>query len=85
MSLYVITAYCAKTWVIGADGVIPWSIPKDLQFFKHATMGGTVLMGRATYESIPKAHRNLPGRECVVLSKSRDVFPPDVSICRSEQ
>lgn len=39
---------------IGADNKLLWHIPEDLQFFKESTLGHVVLMGRNTYESIPK-------------------------------
>jgi dihydrofolate reductase len=57
----------AQNRVIGAGGTIPWHLPLDFQWFKRATMGGVVVMGRRTFESIG---RPLPGRRNVVLSKS---------------
>ena len=51
--------------VIGADGKIPWHLPEDLRFFKRATLGHVVLMGRKTYQSLGKP---LPGRENWVIS-----------------
>ena len=51
--------------VIGAEGKIPWHLPEDLRFFKRATLGHVVLMGRKTYESLGKP---LPGRENWVVS-----------------
>ncbi len=51
--------------VIGAEGKIPWHLPADLRFFKGATFGHVVLMGRKTYESLGKP---LPGRENWVVS-----------------
>ncbi|MEM0967014.1 MAG: dihydrofolate reductase [Verrucomicrobiota bacterium] len=53
--------------VIGKDGQLPWHLPEDLQFFKKLTVGGTVIMGRKTYESIG---RPLPKRRNLVLSRS---------------
>ena len=37
---------------IGKDGVIPWNIPEELQYFKEKTLNSVVIMGRKTYESI---------------------------------
>lgn len=51
--------------LIGADNTIPWRYPGDLKRFKERTMGGVVIMGRRTYESIGKA---LPGRANIVVS-----------------
>ncbi|MEJ5927624.1 dihydrofolate reductase [Corynebacterium sp. H128] len=61
-------------WAQSRDGVIgdgvdmPWHLPEDLAHFKHTTMGQPVIMGRATWESIPEKFRPLPGRENYVLS-----------------
>lgn len=52
--------------VIGDDGAIPWDIQDDLQRFRDLTMGNPVIVGRKTWESMPK----LDGRETVVISKS---------------
>jgi dihydrofolate reductase len=57
----------ANNRVIGSGGAIPWHLPLDFQWFKRATMGGVVVMGRRTFESIG---RPLPGRRNVVLSRS---------------
>ncbi len=51
--------------VIGNQGKIPWHLPEDFRWFRHKTLGGTLIMGRKTYESIGKP---LPGRETVVMS-----------------
>ena len=55
--------------VIGADGGIPWRIPGEQAMFKQRTMGSTVVMGRATWESLPARFRPLPGRRNVVLTR----------------
>jgi dihydrofolate reductase len=58
--------------VIGRGGDIPWRVPEDLARFKEVTLGRTVVMGRRTWESLPKAVRPLPGRRNVVLSRQAD-------------
>jgi dihydrofolate reductase len=58
--------------VIGADGEIPWRIPEDFAHFKQVTLGHTLVMGRATWDSIG---RPLPGRTTVVLTRSEDWDP----------
>lgn len=58
--------------VIGADGEIPWRIPEDFAHFKEVTLGHTLVMGRATWDSIG---RPLPGRTTVVLTRSEDWDP----------
>lgn len=67
----------ASNRVIGAGGRIPWHIPEDLRWFKEITMGGALLMGRVTYESIA---RPLPGRTTVVLSRNRDLSIPGARV-----
>lgn len=63
----VIVAAVGRNGVIGIDGRLPWSIPEDLARFKRITMGGALLMGRATFESIG---RPLPGRTNIVLTRN---------------
>jgi dihydrofolate reductase len=57
----------AKNGVIGANGALPWRLSSDMKRFKAATMGKPILMGRKTWESLPK--RPLPGRANLVLSR----------------
>ena len=54
--------------VIGAEGSLPWHLPEDLGLFRARTWGGTVIMGRRTWESLPDPFRPLPGRTNVVLT-----------------
>ncbi|GAB3260871.1 dihydrofolate reductase [Nocardioides dilutus] len=62
-------AAVARNGVIGAEGGIPWHLPEDFAHFKATTLGHTLLMGRATYDSIG---RPLPGRTTIVLTRDRD-------------
>ncbi|WP_432479251.1 dihydrofolate reductase [Nocardioides sp. GXQ0305] len=61
----VLIAAVARNGVIGADGAIPWHLPADFAHFRATTTGHTLVMGRATYESIG---RPLPGRTTIVLT-----------------
>lgn len=65
-SLHLIVAH-DETLLIGRDGDLPWRLPNDLKYFKALTLGQTVLMGRKTWESLPR--RPLPGRENRVLTR----------------
>lgn len=56
----------ADDWAIGRDGDMPWHISADMKFFKAKTMGGSLIMGRRTWESI--GSKPLPGRENIVVS-----------------
>lgn len=49
---------------------LPWKLPTDMQFFKRATTGNTVIMGRKTFESIGKA---LPNRQNRVVSSNPEL------------
>lgn len=75
----IAVAAMAANRVIGADGKIPWRLPEDLRWFKELTMGGTLLMGRVTYDAIG---RNLPGRETIVLSRREGLTIPGVQVIR---
>ncbi|MCM8557467.1 dihydrofolate reductase [Sphingomicrobium sediminis] len=57
----------AKNGVIGKDGDLPWRLPADLKRFKELTMDGAMIMGRKTFESLPKV---LPGRRHIVLTRN---------------
>jgi dihydrofolate reductase len=61
-----LVAAVADNGVIGSDGAIPWRIPEDFAHFKRVTLGHTLVMGRATYDSIG---RPLPGRATIVLTR----------------
>lgn len=60
-------AAMARNRVIGDKGSIPWHLPEDFKWFKQTTLGGVVVMGRKTFESLG---RPLPGRRNVVISSS---------------
>jgi len=60
---------------IGYRGQLPWRLPSDLRRFRELTIGGTVLMGRKTYESLPPAYRPLPERRNIVVSADANFDP----------
>ncbi|MCU0363852.1 MAG: dihydrofolate reductase [Bacteroidales bacterium] len=57
---------------IGRDNDLLWKLPDDLKRFKRLTSGKTVIMGRKTWESLPR--RPLPGRRNIVISDIRGEF-----------
>lgn len=69
---------------IAKDGCIPWHSNEDMRFFRETTIGkkrNAVIMGRITYESIPKEHRPLVGRHCVVITRTwKQEDHPEISI-----
>lgn len=68
MKLSIIVAHDPNL-VIGKDGGLPWHFSEDLKFFKRTTMGSPILMGRGVFEELNE--KPLPGRENIVLSRSR--------------
>ena len=60
----------AKSGVIGRDGALPWRLSSDMKRFKAATMGKPVLMGRKTWDSLPR--KPLPGRQNLILTRDAD-------------
>lgn len=59
----------AENGVIGRDGGLPWHLSDDLKRFKALTMGSPMVMGRKTFESLP---RLLPGRRHIVMTRDPD-------------
>jgi len=56
----------SEDWGIGKDNELLWHISEDLKRFKRLTSGNTVIMGKKTWESLPR--RPLPGRKNIVLT-----------------
>ena len=71
----------AKNRAIGLNGDMPWHLSSDLKRFKALTMGHPVVMGRRTWESLPK--RPLVGRRNIVFSQSEDFAPEGAEVVRS--
>lgn len=74
-----IIAAVAKNRAIGFENKLIYWLPNDLKRFKQLTTGHTIIMGRNTYDSLPKGA--LPNRRNIVLSSTIkelpgcDVFP----------
>lgn len=60
----------SRNGVIGRNGGLPWHISTDLKRFKAITMGKPVIMGRKTWESLPK--KPLPGRLNIVITRQKN-------------
>lgn len=69
MSRVVIVAAVARNGVIGRDNRMAWNLPEDQQHFRRTTLGAPVIMGRATWDSLPPRVRPLPGRRNLVLTR----------------
>jgi dihydrofolate reductase len=70
----------ARGGVIGHDGAIPWRVPEDQARFRRLTRGHPVVMGRATWDSLPERFRPLPDRENVVLTRSAGWTAPGATV-----
>jgi dihydrofolate reductase len=57
----------SRNGVIGKDGGLPWHISSDLKRFKKLTIGKPVVMGRKTWDSLPR--KPLPGRINIVVTR----------------
>lgn len=78
--MIILIAAVARNGVIGVDGELPWSISADLRRFKRLTVGNSVVMGRATFESIG---RPLPDRTNIVLTRNPAFRPDGVEVASS--
>lgn len=73
-------AAIGKNYELGKSNDLIWHFKEDMKFFKETTMGAAVIMGRKTFESLPKA---LPGRKNIVITKSADYNPEGVTVVNS--
>ena len=73
MAEIILIAAMAENRVIGKDNTLPWSVKGNLTHFKKMTMGYPCIMGRKTWESLPK--KPLPGRLNIVISKTMSDMP----------
>ena len=69
----------ARNGVIGRGGGLPWRLKGDMALFKALTLGKPVIMGRRTWDSLPK--KPLPGRTNIVLSRDGAFEPPQAVTC----
>ncbi|MDB4837149.1 dihydrofolate reductase [Marinomonas sp.] len=65
---------------IGINNSLPWHLPNDLKYFKQATMGKPIVMGRKTFESIGKP---LPGRRNIVISRDPNYTAEGIDVVDS--
>ncbi len=69
MEINMIVA-AGRDGAIGKNGDLIWHISSDLKRFKTLTMGNTLIMGRKTWDSLPK--KPLPGRRNIVITRNPD-------------
>ena len=82
MSRPVVTLVVARATngAIGLNGDLPWRISADLRRFKALTMGSAMIMGRRTFDSLPRV---LPGRRHIVLTRDRNWSAPGAEVAHS--
>ena len=68
MQISIVVA-AAENGVIGQGGTLPWRLSSDLKRFRALTLGKPVVMGRKTFQSLPKA---LDGRDTIVVTRNAD-------------
>ena len=71
----------ARNGVFGSGGRLPWRLHTDLQMFKQLTLGKPIIMGRKTWDSLPR--KPLPGRMNIVLSRDGAFEPGGALVCET--
>lgn len=72
-----VVAAVGRNRELGRDNSLIWKLPNDLRNFRRITTGGTVVMGRKTFESIG---RPLPGRRNIVVTRNADFTHDGVEV-----
>lgn len=75
-----LVAAVGRNGVIGDGERMPWHLPEDLRFFRETTTGGTLVMGRGTWDSIGRA---LPGRRTIVVTRRQAWTAPGAEVAHS--
>lgn len=73
---YSIIAAIGKNRELGKNNDLIWHLPGDLKFFRKITTNHTIIMGRKTFESLPKM---LPNRKHIVLT-TKGNFQSEVEV-----
>ena len=71
----------AENGVIGKDGGLPWRLSEDLKRFKALTMGKPIIMGRKTWDSLPR--KPLPGRTNIVVTRNPNFRAESATVAHS--
>jgi len=71
----------SENGVIGREGGLPWHVSSDLKLFKEITLGKPVIMGRRTWESLPR--QPLPGRRNIVITRQTDLVAEGAELVHS--
>ena len=79
-SCITLIAAASENNVIGNNNKLIWHLSDDLKHFKELTKGHCVIMGRKTFESMPKA---LPNRTNIVVTRKLDYIAKDATVVHS--
>ncbi len=71
----------SRNGIIGRDGGLPWHVSSDLKRFKAITMGKPVIMGRRTWDSLPR--KPLPGRHNIIITRQKGFAVEGASVVDS--
>jgi dihydrofolate reductase len=80
LSKVTLIAAIDENSVLGKDNQLIWHLPEDLKRFKRLTTGHAIIMGRKTFESLPKA---LPNRHNIVVTRNQNYSKEGVTVCHS--
>jgi dihydrofolate reductase len=81
MSRIALVVARAANGVIGDNGKIPWRLPEDMRRFRQVTMGKPCVMGRKTWDSLPK--KPLPGRLNIVVTRDLHFIAEGAAVVHS--
>lgn len=79
MSVSIIAAV-GRNFELGKNNDLIWHFKQDMKFFKETTLGHTVIMGRKTFESLPKT---LPNRLNVVITSDSSYSAENIVVVSS--
>jgi dihydrofolate reductase len=77
----VLVVAVAENGVIGRDGMLPWRLKSDMAYFRRVTMGKPVVMGRKTWDSLPR--KPLAGRTNIVVTRDSAFAAPGALVATS--
>ncbi|GAB1462123.1 dihydrofolate reductase [Pedobacter sp.] len=80
MNQIIIVVAISANNAIGKNNELLWHMPNDLKHFKNITSGGTVVMGRKTFDSVG---RPLPNRRNIVITRQKDLQIDGVEVVNS--
>lgn len=78
--MLIIIAAAASNNALGKDNRMIWHLPNDFKRFKTLTTGHSIIMGRKTFESLPKI---LPNRTHLIITRQPDYFQENCIIVHS--